>query len=80
MRNKEEIKKKKRRKKMTTTNLLFQNEWFMFIKLRGFQKVNLRVTQQKVIKRPTGKNNCDNSAIIVKPQPHKHTLVSGPDD
>lgn len=60
---------------MTTTNLLFQNEWFMFIKQRGFQKVNLRVTQQKVIKRPTGKNNCDNSAIIVKPQPHKHTLA-----
>lgn len=65
---------------MTTTNLLFQNEWFMFIKQRCFQKVNLRVTQQKVIKRPTGKNNYENSTIIVKPQPHKHTLVSGPDD
>lgn len=31
-------------------------------------------------KKADRKNNCDNSIITLKPQPHKHAFVSGTDD
>lgn len=50
---KRETKRREKRGRDDNNESALQNSCSVFMKQRGFQKVNLNVTQQRAIKRPT---------------------------